>query len=160
MKKLLLAFLLSLCCVAIHSADGDIFTAQTIEGVDVKFKVISEAEKTCQVGLGIWNQPAISTSYVGSVTIPNSVNGYSVIFIGKSAFYDCSSLTSVTIPNSVTSIGGFAFQYCTTLTSVTIPNSVKDLGSYAFDGCSGLTSVAISSCLTNIDMNAFRDCTG
>ena len=131
MKKLLLAFLLSLCCVAIHSADGDIFTAQTIEGVDVKYKVISESEKTCQVGLGIWNQPAISTSYVGSVTIPNSVNGYSVIFIGMSAFYDCSSLTSVTIPNSVTTIGNSAFSRCRGFSgSLTIPSSVTTIGEY------------------------------
>ena len=62
-----------------------------------------------------------------SVTIPNSVTS-----IGGSAFYYCSGLTSVTIPNSVTSIGGSAFAYCSGLTSVTIPNSVTTIGEYAF----------------------------
>ena len=56
-------------------------------------------------------------------------------------FDGCSGLTSVTIPNSVKSIGQSAFQNCTGLTSVTIPNSVTSIGDYAFDGCSGLTSI-------------------
>ena len=78
-------------------------------------------------------------SWAISVTIPNSVTS-----IGKKAFYECSGLTSVTIPNSVTSIGNRAFQYCSGLTSITIPNSVKSIGSSAFEYCSGLTSVHIS----------------
>ena len=73
-----------------------------------------------------------------SVTIPNSVTS-----IGNYAFYQCSGLTSVTIPNSVTSIGDYAFYDCFGLTSVTIPNSVTNIGSSAFDGCSGLTSVTV-----------------
>ena len=62
-----------------------------------------------------------------SVTIPNSVTS-----IGNRAFYGCESLTSVTIPNSVTSIGEEAFAWCSSLTSVTIPNSVTSIGGYAF----------------------------
>ena len=58
-------------------------------------------------------------------------------------FENCSGLTSVTIPNSVTSIGSYAFAYCSGLTSVTIPNSVTSIGSYAFDGCSGLKKVIV-----------------
>ncbi len=73
-----------------------------------------------------------------SVTIPNSFTS-----IGKRAFADCSSLTSVTIPNSVTSIGEWAFENCSSLTSVTIPNSVTSIGLYAFQNCSSLTSMTI-----------------
>ena len=88
-----------------------------------------------------------------SVTIPNSVTS-----IGEHAFYECSGLTSVTIPNSVTSIGGGAFSYCNGLTSVTIPNSVTSIGSQAFYGCSGLTSVTIPNSVTDIFSEAFAKC--
>ena len=71
-------------------------------------------------------------------------------------FYGCSGLTSVTIPNSVTSIGNAAFYGCSSLTSVTIPNSVTSIGDYAFYGCSGLTSVTIGSGVTSIGINAFN----
>ena len=57
------------------------------------------------------------------------------------AFDGCSSLTSVTIPDSATSIGEYAFYGCSSLTSVTIPDSVTSIGKYAFDGCSKLTNV-------------------
>ena len=87
----------------------------------------------------IGNAAFYKCSGLTSVTIPNSVT-----FIGKSAFSDCSGLTSVTIPNSVTYIGYWAFGYCSGLTSVTIPNSVTSIGEYAFHGCSGLTSVHIT----------------
>ena len=75
-------------------------------------------------------------SSLTSVTIPNSVTT-----IGGSAFYGCTGLTSVNIPNSVTTIGSYAFDRCSGLTSVTIPNSVTTIGTSAFAGCSGLTSV-------------------
>ena len=71
-----------------------------------------------------------------SMIIPNSVTS-----IGGAAFYECSSLTSVTIPNSVTSIGKYAFYGCSSLTSITIPNSVTSIGDEAFSGCNNITSI-------------------
>ena len=73
------------------------------------------------------------------------VLGDDVTSIGRYAFYKCSGLNSVTIPNSVTSIGGSAFSGCSGLTSVTIPNSVTSIGGSAFSGCSGLTSISVES---------------
>ena len=74
-----------------------------------------------------------------SITIPNSVTS-----IGNEAFWGCSGLTSVVIGNSVTSIGNSAFRDCTGLTSVVIGNSVTSIGGGAFDNCKGLTAVHIS----------------
>ena len=90
-----------------------------------------------------------------SVTIPNSVKS-----IGKYAFSYCIGLTSVTIPNSVTSIESRAFYDCSSLTSVTIPNSVTSIEDYAFCGCEGLTSVTIPESVTSIGQGAFYDCSG
>ena len=77
--------------------------------------------------------------YTGVVNIPDNITynevDYSVTSIGDWAFYQCSSLTSVTIPSSVKSIGDWAFRDCSSLTSVTIPNSVTSIGNYAFSGC-------------------------
>ena len=81
-----------------------------------------------------------------------------VTTIGYEAFWDCSSLTSVTIPDSVTTIGGYAFSNCYSLTSVTIPDSVTEIGYDAFESCSSLTSVTIGDSVTTIGMYAFRDC--
>ena len=74
------------------------------------------------------------------------------------AFLGCSGLTSVTIPNSVTSIGDLAFGRCSGLTSVTIPNSVTSIGYFAFKECYGLTSVTIPNSVKSIRDGAFKDC--
>jgi hypothetical protein len=68
-------------------------------------------------------------------------------------------LTSITIPNSVTSIGDKAFQDCSGLTSVTIGNSVTSIGKSAFSGCTGLTSISIPGSVTSIEKDAFAYCT-
>lgn len=88
-----------------------------------------------------------------SVSIPNSVTK-----IGESAFFNCSGLMSVSIPNSVTEIGKSAFYGCKSLTSVSIPNSVTKIGSYAFTGCWSLTSMSIPNSVTEIGSYAFSDC--
>ena len=98
--------------------------------------------------------------YMGTDTnlqLPEKYKGENYI-IGDYAFYDCSDLTSVTIPNSVTSIGDYAFYRCSDLTSVTISNSVTSIGDDAFYDCDGLTSVTIPNSVTSIGSYAFVSC--
>ena len=98
--------------------------------------------------------------YMGTDTnlqLPEKYKGENYV-IGDYAFSYCSGLTSVTIPNSVTSIGNYAFDYCSGLTSVTIPNSVTSIGKNAFAGCSGLTLVTIGNSVTSIGDYAFYGC--
>ncbi|MDX2109483.1 MAG: leucine-rich repeat domain-containing protein [Verrucomicrobiota bacterium] len=94
----------------------------------------------------------------GALTIPDTLSGAPVTDIGYRAFYDCRSLTSVTIPNSVTSIGEAAFYGCYSLTSVTIPSSVTSIGDSAFEYCSDLTSVTLGNSVTSIGVFAFTNC--
>ena len=124
------------------------------------------------------------TDYTGDATavnIPSKINGKAVTMLSDNVFQYYSSLTSVTIPNSVTSFGEYVFSRCeglksvvipgsvtkintgvffgcTGLTSITIPDSVTSLGSYAFNECKGLTSVTLSKSITSIGFHAFYNC--
>ena len=95
------------------------------------------------------------TYYIPSSLKSVTVTGGNILY---GAFYNCSGLTSITIPDSVTSIGSDAFYNCKGLTSVTIPDSVTSIGSSAFKGCSGLTSIAIPDSVTSIGSDAFYSC--
>jgi hypothetical protein len=92
-------------------------------------------------------------SSVTNIILPESLSK-----IGSAAFYNCSSLTSIKIPESVTSIGYWAFGYCSFLTSINIPESVTSIGYSAFYGCSSLASINIPEGVTSIGDCAFYDC--
>ena len=112
---------------------------------------IADVEKE---GLLIRNDTIIDCRpYVTSVVIPEDMTS-----IGNKAFYKCFLLTSITIPNSVTNIGNLAFYKCILLTSITIPNSVTSIGDDAFHNCSSLTSITIPNSVTSIGDEAFCNC--
>ena len=105
------------------------------------------------------NNRATIYNYTGSggaVSIPSGINSYPVVSIGSYAFAG-SALTSVSIPNRVTSIEAGAFASCSSLASVNIPNSVTSIGYDAFGYCPSLTSVTIPNSVTSIGSNAFSN---
>lgn len=108
------------------------------------------------------DQASYTVRYTGAaehVTIPETYNGLPVTAIGDHGFYNCSSLVSVSIPNSVTEIGYAAFCNCTSLTELTIPRGVVKIGNTAFGNCFSLTSVSISNTVELIEEYAFYMCT-
>jgi hypothetical protein len=109
------------------------------------------------------NNSAITiTGYTCSdaaVTIPGAINDLPVTSIGGYAFTNCTTITSVAIPDSVISIGDETFYECDDLTSVTIGTNVTSIGDYAFWGCTSLTNVTIPASVTSYGDDAFGDCT-
>ena len=88
-----------------------------------------------------------------SVSLPNSLTS-----IGKSAFRGCSSIESISIPSNVIQIGEYAFRGCSSIESISIPNSVNQIGESAFEGCSALKSINLPDGLTNLSRNVFSSC--
>ncbi|MGN0803761.1 MAG: leucine-rich repeat domain-containing protein [Candidatus Coproplasma sp.] len=109
----------------------------------------SPIENVTMPALAISNMPKINLK---TVIITNGES------ISNRAFYNCSTLTSITLPNSVTSIGDYAFYLCTSLTSVTM-DGVTSIGEQAFYGCSELTNVNLPDSLTSMGNSAFSYCT-
>ena len=108
-------------------------------------------DNRCLIVDGVLN--SFAPAGLTTYSIPNSVTT-----IGGYAFSDCSALKSVTIPDSVTTIGYYAFCNCDALTSVTIPDSVTTIESSAFYGCDALTSITIPDSVTTIGGSAFYSC--
>ncbi len=115
--------------------------------------------------LVISNGTTVNMSSLSTITALTNISGYTNIVIEpgfdaiNSAFWGCTSLTSITIPSSVTRIGNQAFRDCTSLTSITIPSSVTSIANEVFRGCINLTSVIIPSGVTSLGSSIFSGCT-
>lgn len=97
----------------------------------------------------------------GDIIIPSTLGGAPVTSIGYQVFHICpAGLTSISLPEGLTSIGGWAFSGCTNLTSISLPESLTSIGSRAFNGCAGLMSISLPKGLTSIGSDAFCGCTG
>ena len=153
MKNKLLFFLMILPLLA--SAQDISF--ENYNGVTIYYNFINNGTELQVTNRGGY----FDSSYKGKVVIPGKINygrkSYKVTSIGNNAFWSC-PITSVTIPNNVTSIGDGAFRNCFELTSVTIPNSVTSIGEGAFEDCACLTSVVIPESVRIVGKHAFRRC--
>ena len=135
-KKILLVFMvliLGILAFGMISVSAEMYAVET-DGIYTYTVSDGKAEIT-----------ACDSSASGAITIPSTLGGYPVTSIGDDVFFECRSLTSVIIPDSITQIGYAAFYSCSGLTSITIPDSVTNIGFGAFYGCSGLTKVNITS---------------
>lgn len=101
----------------------------------------------------IGNYAFYNCTSLNSITIPNSVT-----YFGQSIFEGCSCLTSITIPDGVTLILDYSFSRCTGLTSITIPDNVTYISQDAFSGCSNLSSINLPNQLSFIGVAAFQGC--
>ena len=101
------------------------------------------------------------TKYTGKETelmVPAELDGHAVTSIGNRAFYECSNLTSITLPDGITYIGDEAFMWCKSLTGITLSESVTHIGDEAFCNCRSLTSVTIPDSVASIGANPFFQC--
>ena len=122
---------------------------------NLKYRVTSQTENTVEV-MGYQTAPTDALTIPATVTY-NEVT-YTVTGIKEQVFANCSALTSVSLPDGLTSIGNSAFSNCTSLTGITIPNTVTSIGEAAFR-YSGLRTASIGSGVTTIGNNTFANCT-
>lgn len=125
--------------------DENIQTA-TIDGIEWHYVVLDEDAKTCKVG-GKTNDPnksryAIDQSITGAITVPDVINGYTVVEIYKSAFKKC-KVTSVVVSGHVRVIGKEAFEDCHNLVSLELPASLISMGHESLDDCENLAEMII-----------------
>ncbi len=153
-KSMLVTLAMLLCSVSVGAHDFE------VDGI--YYNITDKKKLTVAVTYRGNHYNDYYNEYSGRVVIPQTVTynnqTFSVTTIGEWVFYNCVSLTSITISNSVTSIGESAFNGCSELSAITIPSSVTSIGHGVFYGCASLTSVTMANSLTNIGNFAFHGC--
>ncbi|MBQ7637864.1 MAG: leucine-rich repeat protein [Clostridia bacterium] len=160
-KKLIALFLSALMLLSVYSAPA--FAAEIVESgtcnENLTWTLDSDGLLTISGSGELKNDFSNGSPFLGKNTIKTIVINNEVTSIGRFALCNCTSFTSVNIPDSVTSIGIRAFYGCTSLTNVNIPDSVTSIGSSAFNGCTSLKSVNIPDSVTSIGGSVFEKCT-
>lgn len=187
LRMIILSMAMSLQVTMFGYNEGDVFKARTAEGIEMTFLVIHDSEEfpEVQVGTGkcftdnglIYKPidapdhgtpyfcefpfiPAIDPLATGNVTIPVEVEGFHVTEIAEGAFYNCSKVTGISIPEQVERIGCWAFWDCQSLTSISLPAQLREINAGLFAGCESLKTVIMNSDmrLSEISDYAFYNC--
>ena len=177
MKKILAAAIVLVMLVAMVACDaskGDLTSINDYVAPNYTFVTETGTFTFAEAG----GNTAVITGYVGkaeahAVTVPAQVtvasldentkdedNVRKIVGIADSAFYYCTAMTSVSIPDSIQTIGKWAFAGCTGLSEIVLPDSVVSIGEGAFHGCDKLTAITLSGKLEKIDDFAFYGCKG
>ena len=159
-RTLKILFILLFCTVALLvyptlvNASDTLIATSTLNGISVSFEYkLNDAGQVTD--LVCTNASALS----GSVTVPGTLEGKTVVSLGNNAFKGASNITSVVIPESIKEIGLWAFSGCTSLSNVNLGN-VEKLSNMAFNNCTALTSIKLPKTLTKIASGApFSGCT-
>jgi len=161
--KWLVAVLLTAVFVPAEAQERTTFTAETVEGIPMSFVVVSEEDKTCEVGVGESDKGkgggkgeggVIPSGIEGPLTIPGEANGYRVIGIAPYAFMgveDLSGITALNMPDCLEYIGGNACSFMTGLTVLRFPPALKTIEGQAFEGCVNVGAIKVSSDNTTLD---------
>ena len=160
--KTFLSLVTFLCFTANSQVYSQVFSAVSPSGHTLYYEVNPNTwDEINTVTVKSTDNPNHVYGIVGNLIIPSSVtyngNTYTVSRIGN--FSNCSSMTSITLPNTIHLIYNNAFEYCSGLTSITLPSSVTEIWEYAFKNCSGLTSINMPDGITYIGDGAFSNCT-
>ena len=137
-----------LCTVCGNSYDESI---PATGSTGLEFSINSDGKTCAVVGLG--------TCEDSMIYIPEYFEGYTVTTIDANAFYECLSITGVSIPESIVCVGEYAFYKCSNLVNVTLPKGMTQIGRAAFLGCTSLTSITIPDSVTSVGGSAFAHCT-
>ena len=144
--------MLPLSAVTAFAADTSTEYETTVGDYKYKYKVNADNTAT------ITDFSVLDNSHFYYIEIPEKLGDYTVTAIGNYAFYSCTYLRNVTIPQSVTSIGDHAFELCRCLTSVTINNAATSIGDSAFQRCEELETLKLGEHITTIGEDAFFNC--
>ncbi len=161
MKKNYLVRALAAVTVLLSPVCANAYDAE-INGIYYNFLSRSKVAKVVNDKWTAGDSYGSTASYTGAVEIPASVEyegtTYAVTGIEEYAFYQ-SKVTSVTLPETITTIGKRAFTGCKSLNALTLPSGVTSIGDYAFNGCTSLSAMVIPEGVTTIGESTFRGCT-
>lgn len=169
MKKVLFSLrVLTMMSLILYSFTNKAYAGwfyQTIDGIHYCINYTRYGDNIVADNAQVANP---NTGLVGAVNVPSELSFYysTALFSGilrcpvidVSGFTDCTGITSVTLPNTVTSIGWGAFQNCVNMTNVNIPYGVNIIETFAFDGCTSLEFPELPESVTKIGSQAFRNC--